>query len=278
MGAAEIIPGVSGSTLALVMGIYKRFIDFLYQISNFLKEIVLFLLFKSSFKNVVKRVKEMDITFGAILYFGRFLSLLALSNVMNFLLTERREYILAFFFGLVLSSIAVPWGEIKRKGFKEVLLICVTAVVFFFLFSLRPHEFTSLPHPLFFFIGGAIAICAMVLPGISGSLIFLMLGLYEFIVNHVSKLTQLKIEGIEILNLLLVSAGIIFGFSIFVRFLKKGLENYPSVIFTIITGIIIASLRVLWPYSGVTELNEYLILTFLASVGFGMVFFLRKLS
>ncbi len=278
MGIAEVIPGVSGSTLALVMGIYSRFITLLYQVSNFLKEIVLFFLFKSSYKNLVKRFKEIDMVFGIFLYFGRFLALILLSNIMYFLLEERREYILAFFFGLVLCSIAVPWGEIKKKGVKEVSLVFISAVVFFFILALKPYEFADLPHPLYFFFGGAVAICAMILPGISGSLVFLMLGLYKFIVEHVSSLTRLNFEIIEILNLFLVSLGIIFGFSIFVRFLKKGLENHSSTIYAILTGIVIASLRVLWPYSEVVELSEILVLTFVSSIGFGIVFFLRKLG
>ena len=278
MGVAEIIPGVSGATLALVMGIYSRFIGFLYQISNLIKETVLFFLFKSNLKNIIQRFKEIDFTFGLILYLGRFLALVFLANGMNFLLTEKREYILAFFFGLILASIAIPWGEIKQKGLKEIVLILFSTLAFFFLFSLRPHEFVGLPHPLYFFAGGAIAICAMVLPGISGSLVFLMLGLYEFIVAHLSNLTRFSIERIEIINLFFLSLGVVFGFSIFVRILRHGLKNYSSVIFAILTGIMIASLRILWPYYEGIDLMGIAFLLFLSSCGFAVVFFLRKLG
>ena len=188
------------------------------------------------------------------------------------------EGLITFFFGLVLCSIAVPWAKIEKKGFREVALVLFSALVFFFLFSLKPYEFATLPHPLYFFVGGILGICAMILPGISGSLIFLMMGIYEFIMSHVSNLTRLNIVPIELLNLLLVSLGIILGFSVFVRFLKKGLSSYPSIIFAILTGIIIASLRVLWPYSDAMNFAEISILFFMNAAGFGVVFFLRKLS
>jgi putative membrane protein len=278
MGISEVVPGVSGSTLALVMKVYFDFISLLYQISNFLKEIILFLIFKSNLKKVKKVFQKINFLFGFFLFFGMALAILTFSNVMNFLFLEYRAFVLAFFFGLVLASISVPWSQIKEKGLREVFWVVFTSIVFFLILSLNPLTMTEAPSPLYFFLGGSIAICAMVLPGISGSFIFLMLGLYEFIVNHISKLTKFEIASYEILNLIALFFGIVFGFSIFVRLLRHGLKNHSSIIYSILTGIIIASLRVLWPYYEVVLLGEILVLTFLAFVGFGVVFFLKKLG
>ncbi len=131
---------------------------------------------------------------------------------------------------------------------------------------------------MYFFLGGSVAICAMVLPGISGSFVFLMLGLYEFIVNHISNLTRLEINSSEVLNLFSLFLGIVFGFSIFVRILKYGLRNYSAIIFAILTGIILASLKVLWPFTLELVLVEILLLSFVALLGFGVVSFLKKLG
>ena len=278
MGIAEVVPGVSGSTLALVMKIYYDFISFLYQISNFFKEIVLFLTFRSNLKKVKEIFKEINLTFGIFLFLGMFLAILSFSNLMSYLLLDYREFVLAFFFGLVLASVSIPWCQIEKKSFREFSLVIATFVIFFFVLSLNPLSITQVPHPLYFFLGGSVAICAMVLPGISGSFVFLMLGLYEFIVNHISNLTRLEINSSEVLNLFSLFLGIVFGFSIFVRILKYGLRNYSAIIFAILTGIILASLKVLWPFTLELVLVEILLLSFVALLGFGVVSFLKKLG
>lgn len=278
MGIAEVVPGVSGSTLALVMKIYFDFISFLYQVSNFFKEIILFLTFKSNLKKVKEVFKEIDFVFGIFLFLGMFLAILSFSNLMSYLLLDYREFVLAFFFGLVLASVSIPWGQIKQKGFREFSLVSISFLIFFFVLSLNPISMAEAPHPLYFFLGGSIAICAMVLPGISGSFVFLMLGLYEFIVNHISNLTRLEIASNEVLNLFSLFLGIVFGFSIFVRILRHGLKNHSAIIFAILTGIILASLKVLWPYTQELLFTEILLLSFVALVGFGVVSFLKKLG
>jgi putative membrane protein len=278
MGIAEVVPGVSGSTLALVMGIYSDFISFLFQISDFLKEILYLLIFKSNLKKVIAKFKKININFGVFLFFGMLFAIALFSNIIHSLFENNKQYVLAFFFGLVLASVFVPLGEIKKKGLKEWGLVLLSAVVFFALLSLRPYEFETVPHPLYFFLGGSIAICAMVLPGISGSFIFLMLGLYEFIVSHISNFTKFAFNSSETWNLISLALGIVLGFSVFVRILKKGLENHSAIIFSILAGIMIASLRVLWPFYGIMELIDFVFLSLLSLSGFVVVFFLRKLG
>lgn len=278
MGISEIVPGVSGSTLALVMKIYFDFISLLYQVSNFFKEIFLFLIFKSTFKKILQVFKKIDFCFAIPLFVGMAMGILFFSNIMGYLLEEKREFVLAFFFGLVLASVSVPFSQLKEKTIKEISIIIFTFIIFFLILSIRPYSITEVPHPLYFFLGGSLAICAMVLPGVSGSFVFLMLGLYEFIVNHIRNLTKLEFINSEIVNLVFLFFGILFGFSIFVRILKYGLQNHAPLIFSILTGIILASLRILWPYYEVTLVSEVASLSLTALVGFGVVFFLRKLS
>lgn len=252
MGIAEIIPGVSGSTLALLMGIYDDFINFLSGISDFLKEVIKFILFKSSVKDVKSYFFKIKFQFGIPLVFGMAFSLALFSNVITHLLEEYTAYVFAFLFGLVLASIAIPWKEMKSKTIKEFSVMGVTFVIFFIILGLKPIESAS-NNPLFLFVSGALAICAMVLPGISGSFILLMLGVYSYVVGLVKDLTRLSISAEGLLNLTLVALGIVVGFSIFVKILKKGLEKYPSIIMAFLIGIMIASLRVLWPFIDVEK-------------------------
>ncbi len=273
MGIAEIIPGVSGSTLALILGIYSQFIDLLYQISNLVKEFCLFVFFKSSLKKLKKTFVKIDIKFAIILFFGMVSAIALFSNIVNYLLEGYQEYVLAFFFGLVLASITIPWGEIKEKGKKEYFIVFLTSIIFFLILSLKPQVFSEAPNLLYFFIGGSLGICAMVLPGVSGSFIFLMLGLYEYIVSFLSNVTKLQFVNSEVYSLFSLALGIFFGFVFFVRFLKYALKNHSNIIFSFLTGIMIASLRVLWVF------DELLISLFLVSlIGFLVVFFLKKLK
>lgn len=275
MGIAEIIPGVSGSTLALILGIYKSFINLLYQVSNVVKEFLSLLMFKSSFQKFWNVVKEIDFKFAILLFLGMVAAIATFSNIVSLLFEDYTEYVYGFFFGLILASITIPWNEIKEKTSREVMIVLITTIVFFFVLSLRPQVFSEVPSPIYFFFGGALGICAMVLPGVSGSFIFLLLGLYGFIVDFISKLTKLTISINEIYSLVALALGIFFGFTVFVRILKYGLKNHSSKIFAFLTGLMIASLRVLWPFE---DFDNLLYIAIVMVFGFLLVVFLRKLK
>ncbi len=281
MGIAEIIPGVSGSTLALIVGIYEDFISLLYGISNSVKEVFKFLIFQTTFEKVVEVFKKIDFKFAVILFLGMFSAILLLSNVVSTLLDSSGEYVMAFFFGLVLASVVIPWGRIKKKSFREVAIVLLVAVAFFLI--LRPQDFSEMsnsdaPSLLYFFFGGALGVCAMVLPGVSGSFVFLMIGIYRYIVDYISNLTRLEFDSFEIFALVAVALGIFFGFTFFVRLLKYGLKNHSSIIFAFLTGLMLASLRVIWPYYDVVSFDGIALLSLTALVGFVMVSFLKKLG
>ncbi len=275
MGIAEIVPGVSGSTLALIVGIYRDFISLLYSISNLVKEFFSLLIFRSDFEKFVKVLKKIDFKFAIILFLGMLSAILLFSNVIDYLLSDYRNYVMAFFFGLVLASITIPWGEIKEKTSKEILIVIFTSILFFLILSIKPQVFAEVPHPAYFFLGGALGICAMVLPGVSGSFIFLMLGLYEYIVAFISNLTKFEFSYSEIISLVALALGIFFGFTIFVRILKHGLKKYSSMIFAFLTGLMIASLRVLWPFD---NSDNIFYITVTIMVGFVLVIFLKKIK
>lgn len=296
MGIAEIIPGVSGSTLALVMGIYDNFIEFLSEVSDFLKGIIKFILRKESFSNLKERFKKINLRFGIFLLLGMVISLALFSNIITVLLEEYPQYVFSFFFGLVIASISIPWSEMKTRSIKQLLIVAITFIVFFIILGLKPATVVD-PSPLFLFFAGAAAICAMVLPGVSGSFIFLLLGVYDYVISLLRDLTKLSIDSTKIIAITAVAFGIVVGFSIFVKFLKAGLKKYPSEIMAFLIGIMFASLRVLWPFMTVSgpvhedaistlpkvlpwevHSEQLLISVVLILIAFGLVRLLHKFS
>ncbi len=255
MGIAEIIPGVSGSTLALVMGIYDNFIEFLSEVSDFFKDLLKFILRKESFKSVKDSFFKISWNFGIFLVAGMGISIVLFSHIISDLIERHPQYIFSFFFGLVIASISIPWNEMKLKGVREFAIIALTFIVFFVVLGLKPAIVDN-PSPLFLFLAGAVAICAMVLPGISGSFVMLLLGVYDHVIGLIKDFTRLSIDLNKVIALLSVVAGIILGFSVFVKFLKLGLKKYPSEIMAFLIGIMLASLRVLWPFMDVSSLGS----------------------
>jgi putative membrane protein len=251
MGIAEIIPGVSGSTVALIMGIYKNFIGLLHQISSFFKEILAFIIGKASFKSVRKRFYEINFKFGVILIVGMVIGLAGFSHVMGFLLENYPQYTFAFFFGLILASVSIPWSQMEQRREKEMLIALVTFLIFFFVLGLKPVGEVTRPSVLVLFGGGFTAVMAMVLPGISGSFVLLLLGLYHHVVNTVRELSSLNLSFENIRDMFAVFAGIVVGFSLFVRVLNYALHKYHSQLMALLVGLMLASLRVLWPFMDV---------------------------
>ena len=248
MGIAEIIPGVSASTLALIMGIYHNFISLLHQVSTFFKEIVALFIGKSSVKKVKRAFWDINYKFGVFLLAGMLIGLGGFSHIMSFLLENYPQYTFAFFFGLILTSVSIPWMQMERRGFKEVLIVLFTLVIFFFVLGLHPVGEAGRPGLVQLFFGGFIAVCAMVLPGISGSFVLLLLGLYHHVVSLVKDVTNLTAVTQDFLDLAVVFLGIVLGFSLFVRFLNFALHKYHAQLMAFLVGLMLASLRVLWPF------------------------------
>ena len=248
MGAVETIPGVSASTLALIMGIYDRFVDLLHDVSTFGKQLVKTILGKDSFSSVKSTFFLIDRKFGGYLIFGMIASIGVFSHIMSYLLHNQRPLTLAFFFGLVLASVKVPWRQISKKSSETLFVVVLSLVTTYVLLGLNPASNASAPSTVTLFLGGFFAICAMVLPGISGSFVLLLFGLYDYVIESVKDLTSLNIELADFLSLVSLGSGILLGFAVFIRFLKFLLDKFPNYLMSFLTGLMLASLRVLWPF------------------------------
>jgi len=232
MGAADVVPGVSGGTIAFISGIYE---ELLGSISTINLE-----LFKTLRNEGFKVAwKKLNGNFLLALFMGIFISVVSLAKVIKYLLENEPILLWSFFFGLVLASIIYIAKQIKKWNFISVLVLIIGAFVAYYITTLKPlvNENSSL---LFMFIAGALAICAMILPGISGAFILVLLGAYRPILSAVSD-KDLK-------TIAVVGLGAVIGLLSFSKILKWLFNHYKDYTLAVLSGFIIGSLNKIWPW------------------------------
>lgn len=232
MGAADIVPGVSGGTMAFILGIYETLIN---GIKAFNLD-VLRLVLKGDIKGAMDAVPW---RFLVVLGLGIVISFLALVRFLTFMLEEHPDLLFAFFFGLVVASIIAIGAKVTRWDLGTMLALVVGAVVAFIIVSLDPAGGENHSLPVLFF-SGMVAIMAMVLPGISGSFILLLLGQYEYILN--------AIKDFNFQVIITVGVGATLGLVFFSRFLSWLLKTYEMLTLSLLTGFMIGSLYKIWPW------------------------------
>ena len=235
MGAADIVPGVSGGTIALIAGIYERLINALGSIGP-----NLWTIFRQEggIKGFAAIWRQVDATFLLCLLLGIATSFATLAGIIKHLLDNQPLLIWSFFFGLVVATVFILLSEIKRWNIGRVALFA-TGLIAAIVISSMPL-LTTTPSLPYLFFAGAIAICAMILPGISGSFILLLLGAYDAV-----------LEAVDTMNLsaiFTVIAGMAAGLLLFTRALKWLLSHYYQATLALLTGFIAGSLIKVWPW------------------------------
>ncbi|WP_271406016.1 DUF368 domain-containing protein [Tenacibaculum soleae] len=235
MGAADVVPGVSGGTIAFISGIYEELLN---SISN-----INLTLFKTLKKEGVKVAwKQLNGNFLASLFIGVFISIISLAKVISWMLISHPILLWSFFFGLVLASIIYIAKQITKWNVITLFLAVLGAVLAYYITTLNPM-ISENSSTLFMFFAGAIAICAMILPGISGSFILVLLGAYKPVLEAVNNRNITTIAAI--------GAGAIIGLLSFSRVLKYLFKNYKNYTLAVLTGFIIGSLNKIWPWKKV---------------------------
>lgn len=240
MGAADVIPGVSGGTIAFIMGIYDEFVGSIASINAE----ALKLLFKGEIRKFWKHING---NFLVALVAGIGVSVVALAGLMQYLLSSHPIQTWAFFFGLIIASSIFILRGISGWKLREGLFLIFGCILGVVICTLSP---TQTPDALWFiFLSGSIAICAMILPGISGSFILLILGKYEFIMRAISELAA----GVDFgKNLVIIGTfliGACVGILAFSKFLHWLLARWNKETLIVLAGFIIGSLVKVWPWS-----------------------------
>jgi putative membrane protein len=265
MGTADVIPGVSGGTIAFVTGVYQELIETL----SCLGPRQFKLLLKGDVRSIAK---DLNLTFTLPLGLGVLTAILSLAQLMPMLIRDHPFETFSFFFGLILCSAYVPYQLMnKNMSTHTLLFVCFAlSAVFFFM-----NPSLALPQTaLGFFVAGAIAICAMILPGISGAYLLVLMGQYQHVLD--------ALHTRYLPTVLVFSLGCLVGLLSFARFLKYVLTNHKHTTFSVLTGLMLGSLVRIWPFaypveSG-TEATTYGISAGLFVIAVGVMVFLIRLD
>ena len=269
MGAADVVPGVSGGTIAFITGIYDELINSIKSINA----ASLKMFFTGKWGEFWKMINGKFLLF---LLAGIGISVFSLAKIITWLLVAYPVLVWSFFFGLVLASTWFVGKDVKERDWKTGLGFLLGAALAFYITVATPAETPS--HFLFIFLCGAIAICAMILPGISGSFILVLLGKYFFIMEAVKTL-DLKVIAI-------FGIGACVGITSFSRLLSYALSHMHNITLAVLSGFMLGSLNKVWPWKETIEGVEQNIApnafvwqaVCLALLGFVMVYGIEKIS
>ncbi len=247
MGAADIVPGVSGGTVALVLGIYERLIRNVHTGAQALKALL-----QGNLDEVRAKFLAVEWIWLLSLLAGILLAVATLASVLEQLLSDHPIRMAALFFGLVLGSLTVAFRLIRSIATTEIVAIVGVAVALFLVLGLERDtevaagaiEIVTRPWWVFF-LSGALAICAMILPGISGSFILVMIGMYSEVLGAVNDRNLVALSA--------TAAGCVIGLALFSSVLTWALEHHHDLMMAAMVGLMLGSLRVLWPWPVGTE-------------------------
>lgn len=240
MGAADVVPGVSGGTIAFITGIYQELIATISGVNFSLVSVWKTEGFKAMWQ-------KLNGWFIISLLLGILISIFSIMRVANFLLEKHPVLIWSFFFGLILASVWFVAKQIPEWNYKIILALLVGAGLAFYIISLPPTGAVISNWYLFF--AGAVAICAMILPGISGAFILVLMGAYKPITEAA--------HNFDIKTLGIVAIGAVAGLLAFSKVLKWLFDHHSNITLAVLTGFIAGSLNKIWPWKKVLETAQY---------------------
>jgi putative membrane protein len=289
MGAADTVPGVSGGTIAFIAGIYEELVSSLRSINPEALRLLIGFRLKAFWEHI-------NGTFLSFLFLGILTAIAVLSRLILFLLMDYPVLLWAFFFGLIVASTLVVTRKIRKWDLKVVSGCFCGALLGYAITVASPAETTTALW--FVFLSGMIAICAMILPGISGSFILVLLSKYEYILRAV--------KDVDLVIILTFGTGTVFGLLSFSHLLNWMLNRFYNITIAFLTGVMVGSLNKVWPWKSVLETyttstgkikplleqnllpTQYLEITHqepyllsalcLAVIGFGLVFGMDRLG
>lgn len=234
MGTADVIPGVSGGTVALILGFYERLILSIRACASAPLTLV-----REGPRAAWKTLAGADWSFVIPLGLGVVTALVTGARVIPDLLLRFPEESRALFFGLITGSLVVPWRRIARPGRVHAGMLAAAAIAAFLVVGLPPREILQPALPLVF-LTAAVAICAMILPGVSGSFLLLVMGVYE------ATLRALNAREAAFIAVFMLGAAV--GLGLFSKLLGYLLERHHDLTMAVLVGLMVGSLRALWPY------------------------------
>jgi putative membrane protein len=243
MGAADVVPGFSGGTVALVGGIYPRLIDNVRAGAH-----VLSVVLRLRWRGIVPALRSLDWGFLVALLGGLALAVATLAATLDRLLDDEPVRMSALFLGLVLGAVVTARHQFRdRPTVRLGAAALVSAVVTFLALGMTPGTIAR-PSPFVLFVAASIAVCAMILPGISGSFVLLLLGVYEPVISAISQR--------DLTSILAVILGMVVGLASFATLLHWLLARAHDLVLAVLVGLMVGSARVLWPWPSATGVGD----------------------
>lgn len=279
MGAADIVPGVSGGTVALVLGIYERLIRNIRIGAAALRRLV-----SGQWQDAMTELRRIEWIWLLSLLAGILVAVASLASVLEGLMEDQPIEMAGLFLGLVLGAVVIAWRLLDRLDPPTLGVMLLAAAAVFLLLGLRTETSVDenaaeiVTEPLWaFFFAGAIAICAMILPGISGSFILVLLGMYTEVLGAVNDR--------DLVALAVLALGCVIGLALFSTLLSWLLEHHHHWVMAGLVGLMLGSTRVLWPWPGGVETttlaapsDPVVIPIVLAAIGFVVVIVVERLA
>jgi putative membrane protein len=241
MGAADVVPGVSGGTIALVLGIYERLITSVRAGSSALGWLV-----RWNLTEAVAWLKRIEWGFVTALLGGILLAVMTLAGLLERMLADYPVQLAGLFLGLIVGSVVIVWGQVQRWDLAGVGVMVGVAVLVFVGLGFQAETVETAanqvddPILLAYFVAGAIAICAMILPGVSGSFLLVLLGMYAPVLAAVTDR--------DLATLLVFAVGAVVGLALFSQLLYWALRRHHDAVMAALIGLMIGSVRILWPW------------------------------
>ncbi|MGE6529786.1 DUF368 domain-containing protein [Pseudomonas sp. NPDC077382] len=230
MGAADVVPGVSGGTVAFITGIYDELLRSIGAVPNAIPALLK--------GRIAEAWRTANASFLLILFAGILTSVLSLAKLITYLLEQHPIPVWSLFFGLILVSVHLVSKEIQRRNLSRLISLCLGVGFAYWITVAAPMQWSASSVSLFF--AGAIAICAMILPGISGSFILVLLGLYPVVLGAV--------KALDLGVMLTFAAGCLVGLLSFARVLSWVLRRWRDLTLAFLTGLMLGSLNKVWPW------------------------------
>lgn len=230
MGAADVVPGVSGGTVAFITGIYDELLRSIGAVPNAVAPLLK--------GRLAEAWRIANASFLLVLFAGILTSVLSLAKLITYLLEHHPIPVWSFFFGLILVSVHLVGKEVKRRSLSRLISLCLGIGFAYWITVAAPMQWSASSISLFF--AGAIAICAMILPGISGSFILVLLGLYPVILGAV--------KALDLGVMMTFAAGCLIGLLSFARILSWVLHRWRDLTLSFLTGLMLGSLNKVWPW------------------------------
>lgn len=272
MGTADLVPGVSGGTIALVLGIYERLVNSIREGSSALGSLL-----RADTTGFTGHLRRVEWIFLLPLLAGILLAVASLASFLDHQLEQNPTILAAVFFGLVLGSVVLAWRLLRVPGVTHLVVAAAVGLGLFFLLGLGEETLVRDPSLWAFFGAGALAICAMILPGISGSLILLLVGMYAVVLDAVDQR--------ELVVIAVFAGGAVVGLGLFSQVLHWALRKHHDLILAALVGLMGGSLRVLWPWPEGVEstalggpADDLFAVAVAAAVGFVAVFLVSRLA